>query len=59
MELLTSEEMKHADEILHDHFPQHVEKDLHQHQGPGVVTSNATLWTITDRRTGRAMYGHA
>ena len=58
-ELYTPTERHLFNEILHDEFPRTVEKDLHQQQGPGVVSPQFNYWVVTDRRTGKAMYGHA
>ena len=55
---LTASEQHDCDTILHDSFPKEVEADLHRHQGPGVVSPKFKYWVITDRRTGKAMYGH-
>lgn len=56
--VLTPEETKHADVIMHDTFPRHVEKDLHRYLG-GFVVSKSGWWCLADRRTGHAAYGHA
>jgi hypothetical protein len=40
-------------------FPWHILRSAYRYQCPGVVSPSHKWWTITDRRTGKAMFGHA